>query len=224
MIEFLIKLLHAFWSDLVVGQIQQLGAWNYVLLAVLVAVEGPITTLLGAIAASTGLLCPEWVFLAASTGNLAADTFWYLLGYLGKTNWLLRPGSRLGLRRAHIQRLERGMNAHARKILVTAKLTLSFAIPALIAAGLARVPWRRWFPAVAAAEVVWTGGLVLIGYNFALSLKRLEEGLQVVAIAGAVVFTVMLVRYLTRHSSRLKPPVGQSKEQPPGETPHDQST
>ena len=115
------------------------------------------------------------------------------------------------------------MNAHARKILVTAKLTLSFAIPALIAAGLARVPWRRWFPAVAAAEVVWTGGLVLIGYNFAISLKRLEEGLQVVAIAGMVIFAILFVRYITRHSSRLKSLVGQSEKHPPEETPYDQS-
>ncbi len=52
------------------GQLPQLGTWTYILLAALVAVEGPIATLLGAAAASAGLMKPGWVFIAAATGNL----------------------------------------------------------------------------------------------------------------------------------------------------------
>ena len=76
MFERLIDLIREFWSGLIIGQIQQLGNWNYVLLALLTVVEGPIATLLGAMAASTGYLNPELVFVSAATGNLAADTLW----------------------------------------------------------------------------------------------------------------------------------------------------
>ena len=215
-----LKALQDLWAGLVVGQLQSLDGWNYVLLAVLVAIEGPIVTLLAAAAASGGWLRPELVFVAAAIGNLTGDTVWYSLGYMGKTDWLIRHGQRFGLRYEYIQRMEREMHTHARKILVAAKLTLSFAIPALVVAGMARVPWRKWFPAVAAAECLWTGGLVIIGYNVSLSLKRLEAGLQVVAIMGIVLFALLGARYLMRYGSHLRDGsrrIGIASDQPEAE-------
>ncbi len=185
---------------------QHLGNWNYVLLALMTLIEGPLATLLGAMAASGGILKPEFVFLAAATGNLCADTLWYSLGYLGKTEWLLRHGRRLGISEAHILRLEESMQKHARKILLIAKLTLSFSIPALIAAGLARVPWRRWFSTIVIGEIVWTGLLVLVGYHLTLSLRRMEVGLQIIAGVGLVFFVLVVVRYVARAGSRVRFP------------------
>ena len=113
----------------------------------LVAVEGPIATLLGAAAASAGFMRPIPVFLAASAGNLTADSLWYLMGYMGRIEWLFRFGRRLGIRRDMLERLEVGMLEHTTKFLFLAKLTVSFVIPSLVAAGLVKAPWRRWFPA-----------------------------------------------------------------------------
>ncbi len=127
---------------------------------------------------------------------------WYTLGYVGKTDWLVRHGRWFGLRERHVQRLEQGMHDHARKILIVAKLTLSLTIPTLVAAGMARVPWRRWFPAVFGAEMIWTGGLVLAGFYFAESLKRLEQGIQYLAIAGTIIFVTGIIIWLLRHNLR----------------------
>ena len=197
-----LKALQDLWAGLVVGQLQSLDGWNYVLLAVLVAIEGPIVTLLAAAAASGGWLRPELVFIAAAIGNLTGDTVWYSLGYMGKTDWLIRHGQRFGLRYEYIQRMEREMHTHARKILVAAKLTLSFAIPALVVAGMARVPWRKWFPVVAVAECLWTGGLVIIGYNVSL------------------LFALLGARYLMRYGSHLRDGsrrIGIASDQPEAE-------
>ena len=51
------------------GQLPQLGIWTYLVLAVLVAIEGPVATLLGAAAASAGLMRPGLVFITAAAGN-----------------------------------------------------------------------------------------------------------------------------------------------------------
>ena len=115
---------------------QQPDYWNYILLAILVALEGPSVTIVGAVIASTGRLHPEWVFLAAAIGNLSADLGWYMLGYWGRFEVL---ATRFGWLRKHqvqITRLEHEMNQHAFKILLVGKLTLSMSIPALIAAGM----------------------------------------------------------------------------------------
>jgi membrane protein DedA with SNARE-associated domain len=185
------------FHDLIVtiksGQLPQLGYWTYIILALLVAVEGPIATLLGAAAASAGLMRPMPVFIAAATGNLTADSLWYSLGYLGKTEWILHFGRRLGIRESLINHLKQNMLAHATKVLFLAKLTVSFVIPSLIAAGLLRIPWRRWFPALLLAETIWTGSLLLIGYYTTEALKRVERGVEYAVLGASIAFVIFAI-------------------------------
>lgn len=175
------------------GQLPQLGIWTYLLLAALVAVEGPIATLLGAAAASAGLMHPGWVFVAAALGNLTADSLWYALGYLGKIDTLLRFGQKLGINRDLLERLKTGMLTHATRIIFIAKITVSFIIPSLIAAGLVKAPWRRWFPAIFTGEMIWTGSLTLIGFYAAEAIKHLEKGIEYLALFGSLVFILFLL-------------------------------
>jgi membrane protein DedA with SNARE-associated domain len=185
------------FHDLIVtiksGQLPQLGYWTYIILALLVAVEGPIATLLGAAAASAGLMRPMPVFIAAATGNLTADSLWYSIGYLGKTEWILHFGRRLGLRESLINHLKQNLLTHATKVLFLAKLTVSFVIPSLIAAGLLRIPWRRWFPALVLAETIWTGSLLLIGYYTTEALKRVEQGVEYAVLGASIAFVIFAI-------------------------------
>jgi membrane protein DedA with SNARE-associated domain len=176
-----------------ISQLSEWGLWTYMVLALLVAVEGPIATLLGAAAASAGVMRPIPVFIAASTGNLLADTLWYLLGYAGKIEWLLRFGRRLGISHELLHRLQYGMQKHAAKILFFAKLSVSLVIPSLIAAGLVKARWRSWFPAVFCAEMIWTGSLLLIGYYATEAIKRVEQGLEYVILGGSLTFVVCML-------------------------------
>jgi membrane protein DedA with SNARE-associated domain len=188
------------------GQLPQVGYWTYLALAILVAIEGPVATLLGAAAASAGLMRPWLVFLAAAVGNLSADSLWYLLGYAGKLEWAMRLARRLGVRPAVLERLEQGMHEHAARILFVAKLTVSFMIPSLIAAGLVKVRWRRWFPALFAGEMIWTGSLVLIGYYATEAIKRVEQVVEYVILGLSLVFvtfTLWLGRRLFRQQLKL---------------------
>ena len=136
---------------------------------------------------------PLLVFAAAAIGNLTADSLWYSLGYLGKTEWILHFGRRLGLRESLINHLKQKMIDHATKMLFLAKLTVSFVIPSLIAAGLLRVPWRRWFPALLVAETLWTGSLVLIGYYTTEAVKRVEQGVEYAMLGASILFVVFVI-------------------------------
>jgi membrane protein DedA with SNARE-associated domain len=186
----LINYLNAFWQN---GQLPEWGVWSYLVLALLVAVEGPIATLLGAVAASAGVMRPGLVFLAASAGNLIADTLWYSIGYAGKLEWLWRFGRRLGISHAQLDRLQHMMRKHAAKVLFFAKLSMSLMIPSLIAAGLVKAPWRRWFPAVFSGEMIWTGALVLIGFYTTEAIKRVEQGVEYVILAASVAFIIFIL-------------------------------
>jgi membrane protein DedA with SNARE-associated domain len=195
------------------GQLPEFGYWSYFILAILVLIEGPIATLLAAAAASAGLMRPMLVFISAAVGNLTADTLWWLLGYAGKTEWIHSFGRRLRIRESLIEHLKHNMIKHATRVLFLAKVTVSFSIPALIAAGLLRIRWRRWFPALVAAEVLWTGSLVLIGYYATEAMKRVERNLEYAVLAvsiGFVIFLILegrrLVRQLDRDELASDPP------------------
>ncbi len=175
------------------GHLPELGFYTYIILALLVLVEGPIATLLGAAAASAGLMRPWGVFAAAAIGNLTADTLWYTLGYLGKSNWIGKMGRMFGVRDTLVKHLEQQMIAHATRVLFIAKLTLSFVIPSLIAAGLLRIPWKRWFPTLMAAETLWTGSLVLIGYFTTEAIKRVAQWVEYVALGISVLFVLGVI-------------------------------
>ena len=175
------------------GALPEFGHWTYIVLGLLVLVEGPIATLLGAAAASAGLMRPLAVFFAAAIGNLTADTLWYTLGYLGKTHWIAQFGRRFGVSESLIQHLEAHMTKHATRMLFLAKLTLSFVIPSLIAAGLLRIPMKRWFPALVAAETLWTGSLVLIGFYTTEAIKRVELWVEYAALGVSVLFVLVVI-------------------------------
>jgi membrane protein DedA with SNARE-associated domain len=181
---------------------QHLGIWAYLLLALLVMVEGPVATLAGAVAASTGLMKPIWVFTAASAGNLLADLLWYTLGYLGKMEWVHRYGAYVGVRGGLVQRMHDDIQRHSAKVLLVAKLTLGFTIPTLIATGLARVPMRRWFGMLLLGETIWTGLLVFLGVRFGRYLQTLEQGLEIVALIGALLFAGLLIFYIAHLRKR----------------------
>jgi membrane protein DedA with SNARE-associated domain len=198
-----------------ITHLASLGAWSYFLLAFLVAVEGPIVTLLGAGAASVGLMHPGFVFLAAAVGNLTSDTGWYFLGYIGKIEWVKKFGKRLGVSEDKLERLEDMLHAHAPIILFFSKLTVSPMIPALIATGLIRYPWKRWFPFVFAGEMIWTGSLVLIGFFGIQAVSKVKLGLEHIILIGSILF-VIFIFFLGRHY--LKKEIHEPEEKTKGTT------
>lgn len=177
-----------FWAAVKVGQVAPFGYWAYPILAFLTAIEGPLSILLAAAAASAGLLNPLLVFLFAASGNLAADTGWYLVGYLGKLEWFQKGGKWLGIAPGVFDELQDGIHRHAVKILFIAKVTNGFIVPVLVAAGIARVPWRRWFPFVALGEAAVTGLLITVTYLGAASLLNIEKGFEYLALVSSAIF------------------------------------
>jgi membrane protein DedA with SNARE-associated domain len=195
-----ISSLPEFFANLLSGAYLDLGVWSYILLAVLVATEGPLSTLVGATAAAAGLLDVRLVLFATVVGNVIGDTLWYSLGYMGKMNWLFEHAGWLGVRPRHVERLEREMQTHCTKLIIFAKIAYGLIVPTLVAAGMARVPWRRWFPVVFVVETLWSILLVWIGFHATAFIHSFERGLHALGVAvliggvGFVLFRLLRKR------------------------------
>jgi len=196
----LLDLVHSFWLT------SEGGIWiinpsimHYIVLAILVAVEGPLMTLLGAAASSAGFMQPGWVFTAAAIGNLSADLIWFSVGYLGKIEWAYQYGNWLGLKRQHIEKIQAHIHSHAAKVLFLAKLSAGLMIPSLIAAGLAKVPIKKWLPALLIGETLWTGSLVLCGYYATEAIKQVEKGVHYIGIGVSIFIILGIGIWVVRH-------------------------
>jgi membrane protein DedA with SNARE-associated domain len=162
----IIDVLHLFAEQLRHGQFADFGLWNYPILGVLIVLQEPVFTLLGGRAAAAGVMDPVAVSLTAVTFNLTVDLLSYFIGstrIFGRRRPLW--GWHIGPSRRTIIRMQRTMRTHAIKALLVSQFSPGLAIPALIAAGMSQVPWRRWVPIVAVAEVTRTIAYVYIGYH-----------------------------------------------------------
>jgi membrane protein DedA with SNARE-associated domain len=90
------------------------------------------------------------------------------------------------------------METHATKILLLAKLSFGLVIPSLFAAGVARVGWRKWFPAVFIGETIWTGTLVLLGFYASQAIRHIEKGLQLTILVVVFAGLAILLRFVSR--------------------------
>ncbi len=180
------------------------GPWGYIVLAVLVAVEGPIATLFGAAAAATGVLSLPFVFVAAILGNLSADMLWYWIGRTGRLDTVARYSRWIRLKPEQVFLLSSRLEQNTTKVLFLAKITAGLVIPTLMAAGLIRAPWRKWFLPIFIGETLWTGALVLLGYYATSLLFQVERTIGYLVVGGSALFFLAIayaVRRVLRHDN-----------------------
>lgn len=175
-----------------------MGPWVYPVISILVAVEGPMTILFSSSVASTGGLNPFFVFVTAAAGNLTADTVWYSLGYFGRIDWILKRKKLFGVKMPDLEVIMQGMQQHATKILFMAKISNGLIIPTLLAAGYARVPFKRWFPFVALGETLVTGTLILASYYAFANILQITKGFEYFGI-GVSIILILVVFFLVRN-------------------------
>ncbi len=175
----------------------------YCILGLCAMAEGPIATLMGGAATSSGLLLPLPVYIAVVVGDLAADMGWYSLGRFSKKEWLMRLGPKVGIEPQRIEHLTRGIQNYAPRLLFLAKLTVGFPIPTLIATGLSRVPVRRWVGMLVLGELIKSAALVFTGYLYARAIHQTSMGVQVILWGISAVLLVTGVVWVKRHKKKM---------------------
>lgn len=177
--------------------------WQYFLIFLGVAVEGPGVTLAAAALAGSGVLNPYLVFLAASGGNITGDMGWYTLGFYGQFENGLYKFPSLRQLEPQIAHLKARISDHLPKMLLATKLSLGIgSIPTLIAAGIVRVAWWRVMSVQAAGEIIWTGGLVLLGLFLGQYVSQFERTLQIAGIVGGALFMAVIIFLLRKQFSQ----------------------
>lgn len=206
-------LLQEAWQAIHSGQLPDLGFWSYVILMILVFVEGPAATLVAATMAASGILRADLVFLFSMIANFLADVFWYSLGYFGGDRRILLRIGWVRRRWFTIRRLQRNLHGRAARIYLLTKLSMGLlTIPLLIASGMSRVPWYRLALVSLIVEPIWNALLVLAGLRLGEYVAQMERGLQIIAMVGTIVVLFVLLFFYRRIFARLAQRLGMPME------------
>ncbi|HEV7423611.1 MAG TPA: VTT domain-containing protein, partial [Candidatus Paceibacterota bacterium] len=139
------------------------------------------------------------------------DIAWYGLGYKFGMNFVKRFGKFFTIGEQDIQKIKNVFVKYDSMILFLSKITmgLGFALVTLITAGLVKIPLKKFVLWNALGGLVWTAGLMLIGFsfgNFYLKVNSVLGKLGVLSLI-VVVFVVLasIARYVRGRVSKKDP-------------------
>lgn len=171
----------------------------YGLLGPLVLAEGPAATVLAGSLVGAGLAAFWPILLIVVAADVTADSLLYLLGRFGTRRPMARLLRRLGLTDARRSRLTAAVTRNLPRVVAGAKAVDIAAVPAFLAAGLARVPYRRFVSWIAAASAV--RAVVLLGVGMAFGRQAadlLDSPGTAIALTVALALAAGLVHLIVR--------------------------
>jgi membrane protein DedA with SNARE-associated domain/membrane-associated phospholipid phosphatase len=171
-----------------------------------VVVPGELAVVLGGVAAGTGGVS-LWVMIpAAVVGAILGDSIGYRLGGRMGPALLTRP--RLARVSARLDAAGTMLASRGWWALVVARFVAVLRAVVPFAAGLGRMPYRRFLLGNAVGGILWGTSFTLVGYIAGANYPRVERwirtgGLAVVALAAAVGGIVWITRWVGRHRLRV---------------------
>ena len=198
--------------DLVV----RLGDWSYLIIFAAAGLEcaaflgllvpGESLVLASGFFAHSGILEVDAVMAAAALGAIAGDNIGYQLGARLGREWLLRHGSRFGLREKRVAQAEAFFRRQGPKAVFFGRF-IGFA-RALVpfVAGASKMPYRKFIPYDALGAVLWTIGFVTLGYVLGASWQVAEKWISRSGIVvGVVLLLTVAVLWIRRRRTQSEP-------------------
>lgn len=196
--------------DFLFNNLSYIGIIALLVAGVILPIPEELVVIAAGLAASYGQLNPWLAFAACLGGALAGDCLLYVLGYhfghgvLRETRFVgrfLRPEREL--------RMERMIRAHGLKVLFAARFMVGLRSTAYLAAGILRMPFRRFVVVDIVCATTVIGLVFSLSYVYAWRLGEL--GLLDMVRDAEVALTVLIVLlvaalvlfYWRRHQQRL---------------------
>ncbi len=184
----------------------EIARYGYVAVFLIIFMEtagfplpGELTLLFAGVAAGAGRLDLPVLIVLGTIAAILGDNVGYAIGRYGGRRVVLRL-ARFGRVGSTLAWGEQFFLRHGGKTVFLARWTAGLRIFGAWIAGMTHMPWGRFFVWNAAGGVTWVTAMLVLGYVFSGSVKRIESWL---GTAGAVVFGVVALAALLYGLRRL---------------------
>lgn len=164
-------------------------------------IEGPAVMVLTGFLLRLGYFHPVPAFVLLLLGDLVGDFMWYGLGYFKMHQTVKHVGKYFDITDEIIEKVNKKFRNHEEKILFGSKLTtgFGFSVAIMLAAGMARVPLKKFAALCTSGSVIWTAALMAIGYFFGNIYVQLEKGFRIAFLATLLIIVIAAIYGFGRH-------------------------
>jgi membrane protein DedA with SNARE-associated domain len=175
-------------AEQIIG-LENIYSWNYLALFIAMTIEGPVATLTGSFLASLGGFNILIIYPLSVLADLVGDIILYLVGRFGGEKILIKAERLLKIEESTVDKIKDQFNQTGGKIVFFVKLTTGLCWITFLAAGTARMNFKRFVTYSLLGGVVWSGLLVVLGYFFGYAAGQIE---QYLSYAGWIVFIITI--------------------------------
>ena len=180
-----------------------LGSYGYVLLALLVGLEGLGIPLPGEMAlvtsaalAAGGHLSIVGVLATAIVAAICGDNGGYWIGRRNGLALIQRYGRYVRLRDTHLAKAHKYFEKYGSKTVFFARFFALLRVFAAVLAGAARMPYRTFVAWNALGVICWASTFSALGYGFGRQLPRLERYLGRATLATVLLVSLVAALFL----------------------------
>ena len=180
-----------------------LGSYGYVLLALLVGLEGLGIPLPGEMAlvtsaalAARGHLSITGVVVTTIVAAICGDNGGYWIGRKGGLALIERYGKYLHIRDTHLTRAHAFFEKHGSKTVFIGRFFALLRVFAAVLAGASRMRYRTFVIWNAAGVVAWTATFATLGYLFGRHLPMLQRHIGRATLAAVLLLALVAVLML----------------------------
>ncbi|MBI3623205.1 VTT domain-containing protein [Candidatus Pacearchaeota archaeon] len=142
----------------------------YIIIFLIMIIEGPIITMSAAFAASSGYLNVWLILFLSFFADVVGDSLDYLIGYYGRKKLVKRYNHIFKIRKIALKKIERHFKNHLGKTLFILKMT-PLALPGLILAGASKVPLKKYIKWCIIIIIPRAIFFTFIGYSFGILIN-----------------------------------------------------
>lgn len=194
-----------------------LGAWTYLLVAVLAFLEtgafvglvapGEFTVLLGGAVAGQGDISLPLILGITWLAAFLGDSVSFMIGARLGRGFLVRHGERVRITEERLKQVEDYFDRHGGKTIVIGRFIGLVRALAPFIAGTSKMPYRAFAPYSIVGTGLWAATFILIGYFASQSLDRVASIVGTGLIwfgffVGFVLLAIAAIRYLREPRNR----------------------
>lgn len=178
--------------------------YKYLVILPVAVVEGPVIAIVGGFLISLGYL-NYWLTLATLiVGDMIGDSIYYVIGRFGRMSFITKHGHYIGLTLSRIEKIERHFARHPIKTLFFGKFAHGLASITWVAAGMSRVPYRKFIFTNMLSSAIKSGILLLLGFYYGKAYTTFDQYLGYIATGVFILFIgVYLLAIKTNLVARL---------------------
>jgi membrane protein DedA with SNARE-associated domain len=169
---------------------------KYGLLFLLTVIEGPLVAMVAGLFASLGLFNLLLAYLVILVGDLVSDSLYYSIGFWGREKVVKKYGRFILLDQEKLHKFETLVRYHSVKVLIIGKLTHFAGVPTLLAAGIVKIPYRKfiWYDMIATLPKSLI--FLLLGYYFSNLTGTISHYLEYGTLITGGLLALIFAGYL----------------------------